>query len=262
MFRTRNLALLLCLLLPAACSKRADRVEVSPKKVKIFGLDRPQRLTARILDKRGLPLEIGTPNWESSKTAVATVDNAGLVTPKTEGSTLITARYNSVFASVPVEVVDVKSVEVTPPALHVVGPPGTTIPIRAVVKNSKNKVIGLVPAWTSSKPAIATVSPAGVVTTVSKGAGRLAHRHPSRHGARPGRGLAGLHGPGVRRGRPSHRGRGGRLLVLRPGGRDGRRRRARVRNLGGGRHDPRHDRESQRRVDPHRELRRGSAPPG
>ncbi|HXM77071.1 MAG TPA: hypothetical protein VN971_09860, partial [Thermoanaerobaculia bacterium] len=44
----------------AACAKRAARIEVLPPKLSIYGLDRPQRLTARILDKSGRPLEIGT----------------------------------------------------------------------------------------------------------------------------------------------------------------------------------------------------------
>ena len=43
------------------------------------------------------------------------------------------------------------------------------IPIDAVVKNSKDQTIGLTPVWTSQSPAVATVSSAGIVTSVSKG---------------------------------------------------------------------------------------------
>jgi hypothetical protein len=153
----------------AACSQRAATIDVTPKKLKIYGLDRPQRLTARLLDKKGRPLELGTPNWESAGQDVATVDSSGLVTPKSEGKTTVTARYDKVSTQIPVEVVDVQSVEVSPANPRLVGPAGTQIPLDAVVKNSKSKPIGLTPVWTSASPAVATVSPAGIVTSVAKG---------------------------------------------------------------------------------------------
>ena len=77
----------------SACSQRAARVDVTPKKLKIYGLDRPQRLTARLLDKKERPLELGTPNWSSAGPEVASVDSGGLVTPKSEGKTTISAKY-------------------------------------------------------------------------------------------------------------------------------------------------------------------------
>ena len=152
-----------------ACAKRAARIEVLPTKLSIYGLDRPQRLSARILDKSGVPLEIGTANWESSRKDVATVDAGGLVSPKSEGKTMITARYEKVSTSVPVEIIDVKSIEVAEPSLRLVGPRGTQVPIQSAVKNSKDRRLPISPVWTSSAPAIATVSPEGIVTSSSSG---------------------------------------------------------------------------------------------
>ena len=170
MARARILPLLFAAtLLAPGCSRKAVRIDVSPKKLKIFGIDRPQRLTARLLDKKGQPLEIGTANWESSNTAIATVDTAGLITPKSEGKTTITAVYHDVRTDVPVEIVDVKSVEVFPPSARLVGSAGTQFELQSAVKNSKDKPISLVPVWSSSKPDVATVSPAGVVTSVGSG---------------------------------------------------------------------------------------------
>ncbi len=153
----------------AACSRRAARIDVTPKKLKIYGLDRPQRLTARLLDSKERPLELGTANWESAGPDVATVDSGGLVTPKSQGKTTVTARYDKVSTQIPVEVVDIKSVEVSPANPRLVGPVGTQIPLDAVVKDSKDKLIGLVPVWTSQTPSVATISPAGIVTSVGKG---------------------------------------------------------------------------------------------
>jgi len=168
-FASISILPLLLLALAAGCSKRAARVEVSPKKLKIFGLDRPQRLTARLLDKNGDPLEIGTANWESSRPAVVTVDLGGLVSPKSEGKAVITARYEKVSTDIPVEVVDVKAVEVSPPAVRVIGPAGTSIPLQIVIRNSKDKPVAVTPVWTSSAPAVATVSASGAVTSVANG---------------------------------------------------------------------------------------------
>ncbi|MEO8432421.1 MAG: Ig-like domain-containing protein [Acidobacteriota bacterium] len=169
MRRARILPFLLLLAIPASCSRRAARIDVSPKKLKIYGLEHTQRLSAKLLDKRDRQLEIGTANWESAKPDVAAVDSGGLVTPKAEGKTRIIARYDGVTAEVPVEIVDVKNVEVQPASFHLVGPPGTRLPLQAVVKNSKDQTIGLPVTWSSAKPEVATVGPDGVVASAGRG---------------------------------------------------------------------------------------------
>jgi hypothetical protein len=170
MSRARILSLLLgAAFLSAGCGSKADRIEMSPKKLKIYGIDRPQRLTARILDKKGKPLEIGSANWETGNGAIATVDSGGLVTPTSEGKTKISAVYHEVRAEIPIEIVDVKSLDVSPPSAHLVGPIGTQFQLQTVVKNSKDKNISLVPVWTSSKPEVATVSSDGLVTSAGSG---------------------------------------------------------------------------------------------
>ena len=109
----------------SACARKAARIDVLPHRLKIYGLDRPSRLNARILDKKGQPLEIGTANWQTQDAAVAEVDSGGLVTPKSEGKTTVTAKYDTVTTQIPVEVVDVKSIEIQPAALRLVGPAGS-----------------------------------------------------------------------------------------------------------------------------------------
>lgn len=162
--------------LAAGCSKRAARIEVSPRNLKIYGLDRPQRLTARLLDKKGNPLEIGTANFESSRPAVASVDAGGLVSPKSEGKATITARYEKVSTEVPIEVIDVKAVEVSPPAVRIIGPAGTSIPLQVVVRNSKDKAVPVTPVWTSSAPGVAAVSASGALTSASNGVSLIVAR--------------------------------------------------------------------------------------
>ena len=171
--RTLPLLLLAPVLLSASCSRRAATIDISPKKLKIYGLDHPQRLSAKLLDKRGRELEIGTANWESVKPEVAAVDAGGLVTPKSEGKTRIIARYDKVTSEIPVEVVDIKSIDVLPASLHLVGPSGTRLPLQAVVKNSKDQPVSLPVTWSSAKPEVATVGPDGVVAAVARGTSML-----------------------------------------------------------------------------------------
>jgi len=160
MTRPRLLLVFLVLALPLpACSRRAARIDVTPKKLKIYGLDRPQRLTARVLDKKERPLEIGTANFESTNSAIASVDAGGLVTPKSEGKTTITAKFDDVTASIPVEILDVKSLDVLPASARLVGPVGTQFGLQAVIKNSKDALLTMKPVWSSAQPGVATISP-------------------------------------------------------------------------------------------------------
>ena len=70
---------LLILAVTLACSKKPASLEVSPKRVLLYGIDRAQRLTARVLDKRGEALDTVRPAWASSKKEVADVDEGGRV---------------------------------------------------------------------------------------------------------------------------------------------------------------------------------------
>jgi uncharacterized protein YjdB len=162
--------LAVALALPAAgCGRKAATIDVAPKKVKIYGIDSMQRLTARILDKKGLPIEEGTVTWSSSKPDVAAIDNSGRLTAKGSGKTMIVARFQKLETQVPVEVIDVKGIDVTPPIVTLMGPPGTRFPLQAVAKNSKGKPVEIVLQWISSKPSVATVDSHGVVSSVATG---------------------------------------------------------------------------------------------
>ena len=152
----------------AACSRKPASIELSPKKLKLYGLERSARLTARILDKKGQPLEKGAPTWSSSNPAIAEVDG-GRVIAKKEGKASISAQFEGVQAQAPVEVIDVSSIEVSTPQLTLIGPPGTSVPLSFTVKNAAGKTITLTPTWSVQNPKVATVSEDGHVTSVGAG---------------------------------------------------------------------------------------------
>ncbi|HTO87330.1 MAG TPA: Ig-like domain-containing protein [Thermoanaerobaculia bacterium] len=156
--------------LTLACGQKPASIEVTPKKVKIYGLERPQRLVARVLDKRGQPVpDSPGPTWSSSDREIVEVDGSGRLISKKEGKAVVKATLENLSTSISVEVVDAKVVEITPLTARLVGPPGSPLPLQAVVKDSHDRVVAIPVTWSSSNEKIATVSPDGVVTSAAAG---------------------------------------------------------------------------------------------
>ena len=161
--------LIVLLLGAAACGRKAVTIDPSPKKVKIYGIGTTQRLSARLLDKKGQPLEQGSVTWSSSKGDVATVDASGKLTATGEGKALINATFEKLSAQVPVEVIDIKTIEVAPVSLQLIGPAGTQFPVQATTKSSKGTPVDVSVQWSSAKPNVVTVDAKGVLTSVGPG---------------------------------------------------------------------------------------------
>ncbi len=166
---SRSPVWLIGVLLAAACSRKPATISVSPPKAKIYGIGRTLRLTGKVLDKKGQPLAEDAPSWKAGDAAVVDVDSGGRLTAKAEGKTTVKAVFEKIETAVPVEVVDVKSVDVIPTSARLIGPAGTPFPLEVTMKDSKDRPIALKPVWTSTNPAIATVSDAGVVTSLAPG---------------------------------------------------------------------------------------------
>lgn len=169
--RLKRVLAIVCLALPlAACGKAPASMDISPKKVKIYGLERSSRLTGRLLDKEGQPLEVGPITWASARPDIVSVDATGRLVAKKEGTTAVTATYKKLSVKIPVEVLDVNVLNVTPMQANLIGPVGTRLNLLLTIKNSKNKPIDLKVIWSSSDEKIATVSQDGIVTSVAPGA--------------------------------------------------------------------------------------------
>ena len=169
MRRSGRWTALLLLVSLVGCSKKPASIQVSPRKVALFGLERSERLTARVVDSKGREIPGAKATWSSSKTDVATVDEGGRVIAKGEGKATISAKVGSLSAAVPVEVVDAATIEIVPAQATLVGPVGTAFPLAAVVKNSKSRPLAVPLSWKSSDEKVAKVAPDGVVTSVSNG---------------------------------------------------------------------------------------------
>jgi hypothetical protein len=163
------------LLVAAGCSRGPASLDVSPKKVKIYGLERAQRMTVRVLDKKGQPLD-GAPQWSSANPAVVAAEDGGRLVGKGAGKAMVTASLGNLQVQIPVEVVDVSSVEMSTPSLVVLGPIGTSVPLSYVVKDSKGKLISLKPSFSSHDPNIVKIDEQGVVTSVAPGKSTIVGR--------------------------------------------------------------------------------------
>ena len=112
-------------------------------------------------------------SWESSDTAIATVDYDGKVTAIKEGEALITAKAGDKTASCKVtvqsKVIAVKSIELNESVLYLYE--GDTATLTATVKpdNATDKTV----TWTSSNPSIVTVDSDGQVKAMSKGSATI-----------------------------------------------------------------------------------------
>ena len=156
-------------LLAAACSRKPASIDISPKKVKIYGIERSTRLTARVLDRKGQALDNVSPSWSSSNASIVAAEAGGRLVSKKEGKATVSATVEGAQAQIPVEVVDVGTVEISTPQLTLIGPPGTSVPLSFHVKNSKGETVSLPVVWSSQNPKVATASEDGRVTSVGAG---------------------------------------------------------------------------------------------
>src|SRR5206468_1460167 len=133
-----------------------------------------RQLSAVTKDAAGNTLTGRVVTWASSNTAVATVNSSGLVTAAGAGSATITvtSEGKSGTAAITVTVVPVAAVTVSPASARLVV--GGTRQLSAVTKDAAgNTLTGRVVTWSSSNPAVATVSASGLVSGVAAGSASI-----------------------------------------------------------------------------------------
>ncbi|MFP5355624.1 MAG: Ig-like domain-containing protein, partial [Gemmatimonadota bacterium] len=128
------------------------------------------QLTASPRDSKGNPLTGKTVTWTSSAAAVASVDNAGIVSGVTAGTATISAAADGVTGSIAITVVPIPVSGVyidnrTPSVRQ-----GGTAQLTAVAQDALGRVLAdRTINWSSATPAIASVSQTGLVTGLSAG---------------------------------------------------------------------------------------------
>ncbi|HWQ27573.1 MAG TPA: Ig-like domain-containing protein, partial [Dehalococcoidia bacterium] len=137
------------------------------------------QLTATASDSNGYAVGGATFAWSSSNTAVATVNQSGLVTAVAQGSATITASSGGKTAASSISVAGgsilpppVATVTVQPSSLSLTV--GQTAQLGVVLKDANgNTLTGRTVTWSSSNPSVATVSASGLVTAVEAGSATI-----------------------------------------------------------------------------------------
>ena len=143
-------------------------VTVSPVAATLTAAGQTTPLAAQVRLSNGA-LGTQTPTWTSSNASVATVSTAGVVTAVASGQTNIVATVGAVSgqAAITVAIPTVQTVTVTPSTASLASLGATTL-LAAEVRMSNGGLGTQTPTWTSSNPAVATVS-GGTVTAVANG---------------------------------------------------------------------------------------------
>src|SRR4029077_18136350 len=132
------------------------------------------QLTATPKDALGNPLSGRVVTWSSSNPAVATVSASGLVTGVAAGSATITATSEGQSGTSALTVTNVPVATVTVSPASASGSVGATVQLTATLKDALgNPLSGRVVTWSSSNPAVATVSASGLVTGVAAGSATI-----------------------------------------------------------------------------------------
>ncbi|MGQ0647475.1 MAG: beta strand repeat-containing protein [Gemmatimonadaceae bacterium] len=168
-----------CALLAAACGKDPTdgdsqlTIEVTPPSLTLR-TGESRGLSVRVVVRTGAALGARV-FWSSERPSVATVSQVGVVTGIAPGSTNLAASVGGRSTLVPVTVTEfpVTLVRLSPAAAEV--RVGSTVTLQGEAFQSDGAVVqGRAFAWTSSNPAVASVSSDGVVTGVAPGSVTIA----------------------------------------------------------------------------------------
>jgi len=159
----------------AGCPAKVVSLEIAPPKVELRQDTASKKLTVTKKAEDGTAVEDDekTVTWASADPAIATVDANGTVKPAGSGKTKVTATLDTISASVPVEVLLLKRLQLPAPAMVVTaGVPSEALAVQflnekgePVTPDAKDAVV----SWASADAAVATVTPQGVVQGVAAG---------------------------------------------------------------------------------------------
>jgi len=148
-------------------------VEVTPTTTTLTQIGAAVQLNATIRDDAGAVVSGRSVAWNSSNTAVASVNASGLVTASAAGSATLSGTVDTRVGSATVNVTiaprPVASVTLTPNS-GTLTQIGATLQLGATVRDDAGAVVtGRTIAWSSSNSAIVTVNSSGLVTAVAAG---------------------------------------------------------------------------------------------
>ena len=157
-------------------AQEAGSITIFPESATLETVGATVQLEAVVHDTGSSAIPGAAVVWSSSDPAVATVDDNGLVTAVSSGTTQITATSGGVSESAPVSVVFAPeagniSINISTATLTSIG---QSVQLNAVVFDIDGVALpGATVMWSSGNPVVATVNDSGLVTAFSSGTARI-----------------------------------------------------------------------------------------
>ena len=146
-----------------------SRVDVSISTVTLNAIGGTQAVTATARDAKGATVATATITWSSDNPAIVSVSGAGstgTITAVGAGATVVRVSAGTVGAEIPVRVLGVRSIQVNPASASIRTGDAQTLTATFDADAGVSQAV----VWTSTSPAIATISSTtGVVTGISAG---------------------------------------------------------------------------------------------
>ena len=155
-------------------AQEVSAVTVKPATASLVALGDTVRLSAEAFDANGRAVGGAEFTWESSDSAVATVDASGRVTAMASGSATITATSGSASGSATVSVAQEVSAVTVTPAEASFAALGDTVRLSAEALDANGQTVaGAGFSWATSEATVATVDASGLVTAVASGSATI-----------------------------------------------------------------------------------------
>ena len=148
----------------------ATSITLSATSLSFSSLGETSQLSATVKDQNGATMSGASVTWSSSSASIATVSSTGLVTSVADGTATITATSGSLSATASVTVAQAAANLVLSDSILTFASLASTQQLTATVTDASGETIsGATVTWTTSDAAVATVSDAGLVTSVAYG---------------------------------------------------------------------------------------------
>lgn len=152
-------------------------VELTPTGTQILRVGGSLQVRATALDANNATISGKVATWTSNNPQIATVTSAGLVTAVALGTVAITATIDNRSSSLPIQITEVpaRTVRLTPDSIAMLSATNRLL-VPEVIDSLNRAVTNLATRsvlWTSTNPAVASVSPGGVVSAIGAGVTRV-----------------------------------------------------------------------------------------
>ena len=154
------------------------RIAVTPSSHTLEAIEAKVQLTATVRDQGNNLMADAAITWSSDDEAVATVDDAGLVTAVGNGTAQITARSGDALGTTAITVSQPVATSITiEPDTHTLEAIDATVQLTATVLDQHENVMeDATVTWSSDDEAVTTVDDAGLVTAVGNGTAQITAR--------------------------------------------------------------------------------------